>query len=147
MKSNATILITSVIFVLVISCNGGKDKSVKSEKEQNIETVDSVQNENVDISSIEDQIIDKILELPEVKDRADYIVKETNGERHLKIWIAASPKETGSYYLIKAGEDNGMSLVTHFDFHVNPKTLEIKYYDVLTDSELSLSEWREQNKE
>jgi len=146
MKLNRTILI-SVIFALVISCNGGKDKSVKSEKEQNIETVDSAQNENVDKSSIEDQIIDNILELPEIKERSDYIVKETNGERHLKVWIAATPKETGSYYLIKAGEDNGMSLVTHFDFYVYPETMEIKYYDVITDSQLSLSEWREQNKE
>ncbi len=149
MKSNKAFFII-VIFVLVICCNGGKEKSVKSEKE-NIETIDSVQNENVDNSigksSIEDQMMDKILSLPEVKERADYVVKETKGERHLEIWIAARPKETGSYYLIKVGEDNGMSLVTHFDFHVNPKTLEIKYYDVLTDSELSLSEWRKQNKE
>lgn len=154
MKSNKlnnifvkAILIT-VIFALAISCNGGKEKSTKSEKGSNTEILDAVQNENIDNSSdklsIEEQILNKVLALPEVNERADYINKETNGERHLEIWIAATPKETGSYYLIKAGEDNGMSMVTHFDFYVYPKTMEIKYYDIITDSELSLAEWRKQ---
>ncbi|MDD3858752.1 MAG: hypothetical protein PHW83_01020 [Bacteroidales bacterium] len=144
-----TILIT-VIFAIAISCDGGREKSSKGDKEQKNDTTDSVQNENTDNSSdklsIEDKILNKVLALPEVKERADYIIKETNGERHLEVWIASTPKETGSYYLIKAGEDNGMSMVTHFDFYVYPKTMEIKYYDILTDSELSLAEWREEKR-
>jgi tRNA A37 threonylcarbamoyladenosine biosynthesis protein TsaE len=60
----------------------------------------------------------------------------------LELWFAARPDENTPYYWVKAGEDNGMSLVTHFDFYVYPKTMEVKFYDVVEDKVLTLAEWR-----
>ncbi len=135
----------SLIF-LIVSCNNSENQSKSisdSDKTKTHETTEtqSINNEEETMTA-EEKIIDKVYALPEIKERAEYIEEETNGERHLQIWIAARPEDTGDYYIVKAGEDNGFSMVTHFDFYVYPETMEIKYYDVITDSELSLAEWR-----
>lgn len=133
------ILITAIVF----SCNNGnKDSKISSGIVRN-DKLNKEKSEKIDKSeNIEDKIIDKILDLPEIKERTAYIIKETGGQRNLKIWIVSTPDKNNNFYVVKAAEDNGMSYVTHFEFHVYPKTMEIKYYDVLSDSELSLAEWR-----
>jgi hypothetical protein len=98
-------------------------------------------------SELEDKICKLVFEIPEVKESDKYIQKVTKGQRQLIIWISDTPEETDNHwYYVKASEDNGMSLVTHFNFCVNPKNLEIKYYDILNDTLISLDEWRKQLK-
>ena len=64
------------------------------------------------------------------------------GERHMKMWISGTPAELNKkYYWVTAGEDNGMSLVTHFNFHVYPDSMRIMYYDATEDHEITLKEW------
>ncbi|MDD3739673.1 MAG: hypothetical protein PHH30_00395 [Bacteroidales bacterium] len=141
-------IVNILIIIFIVSCNNPKDKSKSISESEKTETQENTDNENLDLDdkamTMEEKIIDKVYKLPEIKERAEYIEKETDGERYLQIWIAARPKDTGGYYIVKAGEDNGFSMVTHFDFYVYPETMEIKYYDVITDSELSLAEWRKE---
>lgn len=148
-KTNSILLVSIISLVIIgffVACdNSGEKKSLKNndkdKTERNRRERES-KPENGSNQVTEDLVIDKVYSLPEVKERAEYIKKETNGERKLKIWIAARPEETGNYYWVKVGEDNGMSLVTHFDFYVYTDPMEIYYYDVLTDMQLSISEWR-----
>jgi hypothetical protein len=144
-------IINSFSFLIFIaflaSCNNdGAVRQNTGDKTIKIDNVEYLKRTNYgderEVLDIEDKIIDKIFELPEVKERAAYIIKETKGERYLEIWIAARPDEDIPYYWIKAGEDNGMSLVTHFDFYVYPKTMTVKFYDVVENKVLSLAEWR-----
>ncbi len=95
-------------------------------------------------TTIEKSVIDTVLALPEVKERADYIEQETKGQRHLIVLIAAEPDSINNYYWVKAGEDNGDAFVTHFHFFVYPDSMRIMYYDPVEDAELSLEEWRRQ---
>jgi len=89
-----------------------------------------------------------ILSLPEVARMARYIQEHTKGERHLEVMIAESPKDTiRNYYWVKAGEDNGINYVTHFNFYVFPdRNFEIRYFDTVRDTVLTLEDWRTENK-
>jgi hypothetical protein len=99
--------------------------------------------------NLENQIIDTIANLKEVKQRAGYVEDQTNGKRHLRILIDEKPNKTAHYYLVKVMEDNGDAYVTHFNFYVYPKTMTIKYLDTLTGEILDLNTWRkrENNKD
>jgi len=95
---------------------------------------------------VEEKIIDSIFKLPEIIKRAKYIEQETKGKRHLKVWVSDIPHlPDQKYYWVKAGEDNGSSLVTHFSFYVYADSMRIMYYDINDDKELTLSEWRKVN--
>lgn len=92
-----------------------------------------------------DEIIDIVWAIPEVKERANYIENKTKGARHLRVEIIETPKENNKYYLVRVGEINDIAFVTHFNFFVYPDNFEIKYYDTVNDTTLSLSSWRKQN--
>jgi hypothetical protein len=90
----------------------------------------------------EDQIIDTIFKLKEVKERAKYVESQTQGKRHLQYSIWEKPTETTPYYWVKVMEDNGVSTYTHFNFFVYPKTMAIKYFDTINDETIDLKTWR-----
>ena len=97
----------------------------------------------IKINETEDKLYNLIYNLPEVKERSEYVEKETNGERHLSIMIVETPEESDDKsYWLKVGEDNGTNVVTHFTFSVNPDTFDVKYYDAVNDTLVSLSAWR-----
>ncbi len=96
---------------------------------------------------IDEKIDSLILAIPEVKERAEYIEKQTMGERHLRIWIYQTPKDNKEkYYWVKVGENNDIEFVTHFNFFIYPDNLEIKYFDTVEDSIKNLDDFRKKNK-
>lgn len=99
------------------------------------------------VLSEEEKAYNAILALPEVKERAAYIEKQTNGERHMKLWTTDKPSGHHNYYTINVGEDNGSALVTHFQFYYYPTSKKILYYDTANDKPLTLEEWRKKAKE
>ena len=100
-----------------------------------------------DTSTLEQRICDIVYALPEVKERACYIKKETKGKRHLRIEITQTPKESDEkYYWVRVGEVNDIAFVTHFNFIVYPDNFKIKYYDTINDTIISLETWRKEIK-
>jgi hypothetical protein len=89
-----------------------------------------------------------ILSLPEVVRMARYIQEHTKGSRHMEVMISQSPRDSiQNYYWVKAGEDNGTIYVTHYNFFVYPDNhFEIKYFDPINDTLMSLEDWRKENK-
>ncbi|MBC7440557.1 MAG: hypothetical protein H7250_11315, partial [Flavobacterium sp.] len=68
---------------------------------------------------------------------------QTNYKLHLRIMIVdsiGSGKE--KYYWVKAGENNGLNFVSHFNFYAYPNTNEIKFFDTVSDTVLDLASWR-----
>jgi hypothetical protein len=99
------------------------------------------------VKSDDDNIYNLILNLPEVKEEAEYIEKETKGERHLRAEITQSPSDTsGPFIWVRVGEINEIAFATYFWFRVHPKSYEIRYYDVANDTTISLEAWREELK-
>ncbi len=93
-------------------------------------------------AQLEKKILTKVLELPEVRERAKEIDSLSHHTRKLKVMIAGEPTEEEPYYYVKAVEDNGGNFVTHLHFYVDPKNMEIKVYDVVEDLTFTLEEWR-----
>jgi hypothetical protein len=94
----------------------------------------------------DDMIYDLIFNLPEIKEREAYIEQQTHGERHLRLMIAERPQNNEhNYYLVKAGENNEISFVTHFNFYIYPgNSYEIKFYDPVKDTIISIDAWRKE---
>src|SRR5688500_7611063 len=93
-----------------------------------ISTAAKSQNQEVQSNSkLEDKVIDTIASLKEVKDRAAYVKKETQGKRNLSFMIAGEPSKETPYYWVKVMEDNGGAYHTHFNFYVHSKTMWILY--------------------
>ena len=102
--------------------------------------------ELINQADVKKKIIDTIFSLPEVKQRAAFIFNQTNGGRSMKVWIEDTPSISAKeYYWVKAGEDNGIKLVTHYNFFVYPESMKIMLYDSKTNKELPLERWRNSN--
>lgn len=56
--------------------------------------------------------------------------------------IKAKPTAKTPYYQVGVGVNDSLRLVPGFNFYVLPHTYVVKYYDVITDSVLTLKEWR-----
>lgn len=147
MKQTICILII-IISVIAISCNKTKNKLNVRETKDTIYTNDLIYQKDSTIDKKnEDKIYKLILEIPEVKERGNYIEMKSNGKRHLQLMIAETPKENKSnYYWIKVGEDNGTNFVTHYNFYIYTSNFEIKYFDTINDTIVSLDIWRKKIK-
>lgn len=132
-------------------------KSTKEEMKEKSSTspdkiISDINKDQINLDNLADTLIkeiddkkamDLVWELPEVKERAKYVEKQTNGKRKLIIWACEYIDDAKSdFYWIKVGEDNGNEYVTHFNFYVYAKTQEIKFYDVVNDKIISISKWR-----
>lgn len=148
------LLFAALLFSIVsTSCN---NSNVKSETEvtdtsesvdtiltnSKVKTADQASVVNAIPINIETRMMDTIFSLPEMKELDKYLRKETKGERSLKLWIAGTPEDSDGYYYVKAGEDNGDNYVAHHNFLIDPKTMTIKYDDVVNEKLVTLDEWR-----
>ena len=94
------------------------------------------------VTNEEDQVVSLIMNLDEVKRKDSLVKKESKGKRNLSTYVETPPTAADPYYWVKVAEDNGGSYVTYYSFGVQAKTHAIKYYDVVQDSLISLSQWR-----
>lgn len=147
MKSTCFVFI---ILLITISCDSVPEKSkIKSISQDTLPIKVADTNAEPDsalVSGKEDEIMNRVFQLPEVTERAQYVEQQTNGERHLSLRIQPLTDDEKDYWVI-AGEDNGTNVVTHFSFSVNPDNLEVRYYDVVNDTLISIDAWRKQSKE
>lgn len=98
---------------------------------------------HISTSPQEDELIDLIGKLPEIKRLGTEIEKNSKGEHHLALRVSSEPSDDQEYYGISVAEDNGDALVNYYTFYIYPGN-EIFYYDPIEDRELSLDEWRKQ---
>jgi hypothetical protein len=123
-----------LLSVVIASCQPVHQKEVKNERKQ-------VMNATV-VPNSEDQAVNLIMNLEEVKRKSEQVKTDSKGKRHLATYVETPPTDTDLNYWIKVAEDNGGSYVTYYTFAVNSKSREINYYDAINDSLISLSQWR-----
>ncbi len=90
----------------------------------------------------EDEAVNLIKNLEEVKRKNELVVKDSQGKRHLSTYTEMLPTSKDPNYYVKVAEDNGGSYVTYYIFAVNSRSEAISFYDVLNDKLLSLHTWR-----
>jgi hypothetical protein len=90
----------------------------------------------------QDEAIEMVMRLPEVKESVAYVRKHSKDKRLLFAMIYGEPSKEQPYWWVVVGEDNGMSFVTHVGFFVYVKTGRIMYLDTLEGKSISLRAWR-----
>ena len=93
------------------------------------------------------KVMNAIINLKEVKARAQYVKKQTKGERHLEYIVDSEPSKLKPYYTINVGEDNGGAIHYHFFFLVYPKTMFIKVIDEISGKTMDIKTWRDHQKQ
>lgn len=110
-------------------------------KEKDTPVEDEASHEAKPNASAEDKIMQLVLDLPEIRKMDEKIRKKTDGKRGLQAMVSNRPSDDEEYYTVSVAEDNGESLATYYTFHVYPD-YSMMYYDVISDSEMTLKEWR-----
>ena len=119
--------------LMLNSCQSPQKKEVVKHRQKTIKPA---------VTNEEDQVVILIMNLDEVKHKDSLVKKQSEGKRHLSTYVETKPTAADPYYWVKVAEDNGGSYVTYYSFGVQAKTHAIKYYDVVQDSLISLSQWR-----
>jgi len=88
---------------------------------------------NLETTTNESFILDRIWKLKEVKRLAAYIDSASQHKRNLNLLFNSNVENKPNYVLVRAVEDNGGNLVTHLVFHVHKKNFETYRYNIITD--------------
>ena len=90
----------------------------------------------------EKEAVDKVMNLPEVRESNAYISRHSKDKRKLFSMTYGEPGNDQPYWWIAVGEDNGMAFITHFGFFVDVRTGKIRYFDTIEGKSISLQAWR-----
>jgi hypothetical protein len=156
MQTKYQIAISIFLFIitslLTTSCHSSSDTVQEIQPTDSIHLTDrqliSQKDTIIKAEKRDDLIYDLIFALPEIKESEACVEQQTHGERHLKLMIIERPQTNGhNYYLVKAGEDDDIRFVTHFNFYIYPAdNYEIKFYDPVKDTIINIDGWRKENK-
>ena len=127
------LLLVSLPTLTLVSCESSPKKGTANVKRQ----IDKLAS-----ATPEEAAIDRVMDLEEVKRKDAEVKKLSKGKRHLSVYVETPPTPTDSYYWIKVAEDNGGSYVTCYTFAVDSKTRDVRYYDPMQDSLLTIEDWR-----
>lgn len=90
----------------------------------------------------EKKAIDKLLKLPEVILKSNYIDSITRHKNGISILVVKKPSTKNGYYWLQAGYDNTIRFEVIYNFYVYMPAYTIKYFDPIENKVLTLSEWR-----
>ena len=91
-------------------------------------------------TSLEDKITAALLKLPFVK-KSDKYIDSISNHKHGIAFMLDEPAKDETDIPVQAGYNGAERFETYYRFFVNPKTLEIKVYDVVEGKKLSLKEY------
>ncbi|QJD97212.1 hypothetical protein HH214_15715 [Mucilaginibacter robiniae] len=128
---------------LLLCLTGSVIASCQPQKKKNAQQISQAAAVKPAASNPEDQVVDLVMNLEEVKRKSAEVEKESKGKRHLSGYVETAPTIKDPNYWVKIAEDNGGSYVAYYTFAVDSKTHSIRYYDVVQDSLVSLSQWRQ----
>jgi hypothetical protein len=144
----------SIIFIATIfamsSCQSKVKKtvSIKVDSIQKPKQVMPASKAQVDSDKYADSAMDVVEKLPEVK----YLLARFNKENkdtthHFALNVPKAPGKDFKYYWVRVGEDTPDHFATYEHFYVDPKDFTVYYYDVTSDSVLTIDQWRKSGKD
>lgn len=89
---------------------------------------------------LENKITTALLKLPFVQKSNNYIDSLSN-HKHGIAFMLDKPEANETDISVQAGYNGDERFETYYRFFVNPKTLDIKVYDVAADKKLTLKEY------
>ncbi len=91
-------------------------------------------------TTLENRITAALMKLSFVKKANTYIDSFSNHRHGIAFMLDSLGKGENEIY-VQAGYNGDQRFETYYQFYVNPRTLEIKVYDVVDDKKLSVKEY------
>jgi hypothetical protein len=132
------------LLITVGACNNATDKDKVVVKDSVVNTIktDSVSNyiHSFADTALEDKITAALLKLSFVQ-KADKYIDSFSNHKHGIAFMMDEPTANETDIPVQAGYNGNERFETYYRFFVNPKTLEIKVYDVAADKKLTVKQY------
>ena len=137
-------LLFLLLLVTITACNNTTDKQTTTVKDSVVNTVkaDTISNYIHAFADtvLEDKITSALMKLSFVIKRDKYIDSFSN-HKHGIAFLMDKPEAPETDIPVQAGYNGNDRFETYYRFFVNPKTMEIKVYDVADDKKLTIKEY------
>ena len=97
-------------------------------------------------TTLENKALDSLFTFPEVQRLSKIIDSESQLKTSLSMITTHKPEKQKPYYIIQVGYNNNLRFQPFYNFYIYPENFEIKYFNPIKDTLLSLDEWRKQEK-
>lgn len=139
-----SILIMIAIFSL-FSCNN--EPKLTEQKTSN--QIDNIRTPNQKISSqetFETKVVDTLSKLDFIHKKHLFIDSVTN-HKHGIAFITDSLIDSNTDVFVRAGFNGEDRFETHYQFYINPSTMQIKVYDAIEDIQIPLVDYIKKTKQ
>jgi len=106
----------------------------------------SMQSKILHDSEIVNRIMNKLLNLREVKQKDVFVDSLTNHKKGITMRVIGKPEKLKKYYWIAVGYDSDLRFETYYNFYVWPDNMLVKYLDPISGKALTMLEWRRTKK-
>ena len=134
--------VIAIVFFF-FSCGGNKTAEIAEEQETAKADSASVKRQDTSANSLENKIMNAVMDLPEVKAANAHIDSVTNHKSGVA-GMVDPPEQGETDYSVRVGYNGDERFEVYYFFAVNPATLKIKIMDV--DSFIPIEDWRKQIK-
>ena len=136
-----------LLLCCLLACNSSGDKNTSTNDSLSVTKKDSTSQyiHTVADTTLESRITDTLLTLPFVMKSNKYIDSFSH-QKHGIAFMVDSLEAGETEVYVKAGYNGDERFETYYSFYVNPKTLEIKVYDVINDARLTVKEYMKKHK-
>jgi hypothetical protein len=146
------------ILTIFVSCKSGPRKVVVAHTDTDTTAQASIKRDTASIDIHDpyetgkdtirlNKVMDKIFKLPEVAAVNKKIDKTSKGAHGVSIMVHDEFNGDTSYYHFMVGDNSHEDrYINVYDFLLDKKTGQIKVYDTVTDSIMSLKDWRRTRK-
>jgi hypothetical protein len=135
------------LIVVAVSCNNNATDQDKRATTDSTNTIPAVNTDTPKAyihtfkdTTLEDKITAALLKLSFVK-KSDKYIDSISNHKHGIAFMLDEPAKDETDIPVQAGYNGKERFETYYRFFVNPKTLEIKVYDVVEDKKLTLKEY------
>ncbi len=137
-------LLFLLLLITVAACNNTTDNQTATVKDStvNISPVDSPSNyiHTFTDTALEDKITAALRKLPFVI-KSDKYIDSVSNHKHGIAFLMDKPEAPETDIPVQAGYNGNERFETYYRFFVNPKTMQIKVYDVAADKKLTIKEY------
>ena len=137
-------LLFLLLLVINTACNNTTDKQTTTVKDSVVNTVkaDTISNYIHAFADtvLEDKITSALMKLSFVI-KSDKYIDSFSNHKHGIAFLMDKPEAPETDIPVQAGYNGNDRFETYYRFFVNPKTMEIKVYDVADDKKLTIKEY------
>ena len=126
--------------LLFVLCNCSQQQNIERANKILKDSIVVKKNDSL-VLTLEDKIMDAVMSLPEVKKANAYIDSISNHKKGIA-GIMSEPEKGETDYGVRVGYNGEERFEVYYFFYVDPKNFQIKILNIITDSVISVEEWR-----